>query len=66
MVYPALLPRIRMTYGMTLTTAGALLTALWLAYAFGQLPAGMLADRVGEGRVMMVSTLVSAGTITQS
>ncbi|MFC7225469.1 MFS transporter [Halalkalicoccus sp. GCM10025322] len=64
MVYPALLPRIRMTYGMTLTTAGALLTALWLAYAFGQLPAGMLADRVGEGRVMMVSTLVSAGTIT--
>lgn len=63
MVYPALLPHIRVTYSMTLSTAGLLLTALWLAYAFGQLPAGVLADRIGEGRVMMVSSLVSVAAI---
>ncbi|WP_255291573.1 MFS transporter [Natrinema sp. CBA1119] len=63
MVYPVLLPHIRTTYGMDLSTAGLLLTALWLAYAIGQLPGGVLADRVGEGRIMMISSLVSVGMI---
>lgn len=63
MVYPVLLPHIRTTYGMDLSTAGMLLTALWLAYAFGQLPAGVLADRLGEGRIMMLSSLISVGMV---
>lgn len=63
MIYPVLLPNIRATYGMSLSMAGLLLTALWLAYALGQLPAGVLADRVGEGRIMMISSLVSVGMV---
>jgi len=38
MIYPALLPEISETYDLTLTTAGLLITVLWIAYAFGQLP----------------------------
>ncbi|SFT03036.1 MFS transporter [Halostagnicola kamekurae] len=63
MVYPALLPHMRSTYGMSLSTAGLLLTTLWFAYAIGQLPGGLLADWIGEGRILMISTLVSAGMI---
>lgn len=66
MVYPALLPHIRTAYGLDLTTAGLLLTALWVAYALGQLPGGVLADRIGEGTVMTASTLVSAGMLTMA
>lgn len=64
MVYPALLPNLRSAYGLTLTTAGLLLTVLWVAYGLGQLPGGMLADRVGERLLLSVSSLVSAGMLT--
>lgn len=64
MIYPALLPYLREAYGLTLTTAGMLLTVLWLAYGFGQLPGGILADRVGERRLLIVSSFVAAGTLT--
>lgn len=64
MVYPALLPHLRETYDLNLTAAGLLLTVLWLAYGLGQLPGGILADRIGEGTVLVTSTLLSAGTLT--
>jgi predicted MFS family arabinose efflux permease len=64
MIYPALLPYLREAYGLTLTTAGMLLTVLWLAYGFGQLPGGILADHVGERRLLIVSSFVAAGTLT--
>lgn len=64
MVYPALLPHLRETYDLNLTTAGLLLTVLWFAYGLGQLPGGILADRIGEGTVLVASTLLSAGTLT--
>lgn len=64
LTYPVLLPYFQTTYGLTLSTAGVLLTVLWLAYAVGQLPGGLVADRIGEGTVMAVSMLVSAGTLT--
>lgn len=41
MIYPVLLPRIRTAYDLDLTTAGFLLTVLFLAYALGQLPGGV-------------------------
>ena len=63
MIYPALLPYLRGAYGFTLTMAGALLTALWIAYGLGQLPGGILADRFGERRLLIVSSIVSAGTL---
>lgn len=63
LVYPVLLPYLQTAYGLDLTTAGLLLTVLWLAYAIGQLPGGLLADRIGEGTILVVSTLLSVGTL---
>jgi MFS family permease len=56
LIFPALLPRIRESFGFDLTTAGALLTGLWLAYAVGQFPGGVLGDRFGERFVLVAST----------
>jgi len=63
MIYPVLLPHIRSAYGLDLTTAGLLLTVLFLLYGLGQLPGGMLADRFGERLILTLSTLVSAATL---
>lgn len=63
LAYPVLLPYLREAYGLTLTSAGLLLTVLWSAYAVGQLPGGVLADGVGEKRILAASTALSAGTI---
>ena len=63
MIFPALLPQIRDVYGLSLTTAGGLLTFLWIANAVGQLPGGMLADELGEGTTLLVSVVVSATTV---
>ncbi|PCR92774.1 MFS transporter [Natrinema ejinorense] len=63
LAYPVLLPHLRRAYGLDLTTAGFLLTALWLCYALGQLPGGLLADRFGEGNVLVASTAISAVTL---
>lgn len=60
MVYPALLPYLRTDFGLDLTTARLLITALWVAYALGQLPGGLLDDRVGAGPLLVASTAVSA------
>lgn len=60
LVFPALLPRISATFDVSLTGAGAIVTALWAAYALGQFPGGILGDRVGEGRILVFSTLVTA------
>lgn len=63
LVYPVLLPNLREAFGWDLGTAGLLLTVLWLGYAFGQLPGGVVADRIGEGRILVASTAISAVTI---
>ncbi|MEY7849321.1 nitrate/nitrite transporter [Natrarchaeobius sp. A-rgal3] len=60
LAYPVLLPFLQSDLELGLTGAGVLLSILWLAYALGQLPGGVLADRLGEGNVLVVSTLVSA------
>lgn len=64
MIYPALLPHLRGTYELTLTTAGLLLTVLWIAYGLGQLPGGMLADWAGERLLLIASSLTAAGMLT--
>nr|WP_281193778.1 MFS transporter [Halorubrum sp. F4] len=63
MIYPALLPSIRSAYGLTLTTAGLLLTVLWIAYGVGQLPGGMLADWAGERPLLVASSLLAAAML---
>jgi MFS family permease len=64
MVYPALLPYLRGAYGLSLTTAGLLLTVLWVAYACGQLPGGILADWIGERLLLIASSLLAATMLT--
>lgn len=63
LTFPVLLPYLRPTFGMDLTVAGLLLTVLWLSYALGQFPGGMLGDRVGEGAVLVASTMLTAATV---
>lgn len=64
MMYPVLLPHLRVAYDLDLALAGFLLTVLWLAFAFGQFPAGILADRLGEGAIMALSLALTAGILT--
>ncbi|WP_440767253.1 MFS transporter [Natronorubrum sp. DTA7] len=64
MIYPVMLPYLRTAYGLDLTTAGLLLTVLFLAYALGQFPGGVLADRFGERFTLTASAVISAVTLT--
>ncbi len=64
MIYPALLPLIRADYGLTFTTSGLLITVLWIAYAGGQLPGGILADWTGERILLIVSSFLSTAMLT--
>lgn len=63
LVYPVMLPYLQTAYGLNLTTAGFLLSVLWISYAIGQLPGGLLADRLGEGTILLISLLTSIGTL---
>lgn len=58
-IYPSVLPFLRDAFSMDLTVAGFLLSTLWVAYALGQFPGGVLGDRIGEGNILVVSTVIS-------
>ncbi len=64
MIYPILLPYFSDEFGLTLTTAGFLITIIWLAYAVGQVPGGIFADRYGERKVLTVSVALAIIGIT--
>lgn len=61
--YPVALPHIRTDLALDLSIAGLLLTVLWTAYAIGQFPGGVLADRWGAGMVLLASTSLSGVSI---
>nr|WP_255194604.1 MFS transporter [Natronobeatus ordinarius] len=63
MIYPVMLPYLRDAYGLDLTTAGFLLTVLFIAYGLGQFPGGVLADRFGEKAILILSSAISVGTL---
>lgn len=58
MVFPVLLPELRNAFSFDLATGGLLLSVLWVAYAAGQMPGGILTDRIGDGRTMFVGTVL--------
>jgi MFS family permease len=58
-VFPALLPEIKTAFALSNTTAGAAITAIWIAYAAVQFPAGALSDRLGERLVPVASVLIA-------
>ena len=50
---PALLPQIKAEFLVDNTSAGFALTVLWFAYAGMQFPSGVVADRIGERRLLI-------------
>lgn len=52
-VLPALLPQIKADFAVDNASAGFALTVLWLLYAGLQFPTGIVADRIGERRLLM-------------
>ena len=48
-------PEITGEFGVSNTLVGVALTGMWLAYAIGQFPSGILADRYGERLVILAS-----------
>lgn len=63
MIYPVLLPELRTTYNLDIATSGLLLTVLWATNALGQFPSGLLTDRIGEQRTLVVGVILSAVTV---
>ena len=61
MIFPVVLPQLREDFGLTLTTAGLLITVIWFSYAVGQVPGGVFADRYGERKTLTAS--VAVGTV---
>lgn len=62
-VYPSLVPFFRPDLGLSLSAVGLLLTLLWGAYAIGHIPGGILGDSIGEGNLLLLSTIVAALTV---
>lgn len=58
-MYPSMIPFLREQFQFDLTVAGLLLSLLWIAYAIGQIPGGVIGDRFGEGNVLVMSTGLS-------
>lgn len=59
MIYPILLPYLSTEFNLTLTTAGLLVTLIWLGYAIGQVPGGILADQRGERKMLTASVVIT-------
>ncbi|EMA38657.1 MFS transporter [Halococcus hamelinensis] len=64
MIYPVLLPSLSESFDLTLTTAGLLVTLIWITYAIGQVPGGVLADRYGERTILTAGLVTVAGAVS--
>lgn len=60
MIYPVLLPSLSTAFDLNHTTAGLLVTLIWIGYAIGQVPGGILADRYGERNILTASVAIVA------
>ena len=62
--YSYVLDSVKQDLNLTYTQSGALMSAYFVGYAFGQIPWGLLADRFGSQRVMSASIFgVSIATV---
>lgn len=59
LIFPVLIPFIRTDLNISLSIAGTILSLLWVAYAFGQFPGGILGDKIGERNILTLSTLLA-------
>lgn len=62
-VIPAVLPSIRITFGISNAVGGAVLTLIWLVFALVQMPAGILTDLSGELKIFLASTGIGVVSI---
>ena len=62
-VIPPIIPLLVSDFGITYGEAGFLLTIFFVMYSIFQLPAGVLADRIGKIRIMIVGLVAMAGAI---
>lgn len=60
-VFPPLFETFQGLYGVTNTQTGILFTAMMLAYASVQFPAGVLGDRIGRPVVILAGAVVFSG-----
>jgi predicted MFS family arabinose efflux permease len=60
MAFTPLIPRFVVDLGLTYAAAGAIQTSYFWTYAIAQIPVGIVADRWGIRRVMIVSTTLMA------
>jgi MFS family permease len=60
---PAVLPQVKDAFGVGNTGGGVAVTVIWATYALMQSPAGLLADRLGERRLLVGSLLLTAGSV---
>jgi len=58
-VYPALLPEIRLEFEFGYATAGILIGLVWAAYGALQFPGGLLADTTSHRIALVVGTMVT-------
>lgn len=61
--YPVLLPDMVAEYQLDYAFGGLILSAMWVAYALMQFPGGVLADSIGEGRILTLSLAITAFSI---
>ncbi|PSQ18118.1 MFS transporter, partial [Halobacteriales archaeon QS_8_69_73] len=56
-------PDVTAAFSVSRSAVGLALTGMWAAYALAQFPSGVLADRVGERRIILaaVGTTAVAG-----
>jgi len=55
---PVLLPGIKASFEINNATAGFVVTVIWGVYGLSQFPAGLLTDRIGDRRMLIVSLAV--------
>ena len=65
-VVPPVIPLLVSDLGITYGQGGFLLTVFFVMYSLFQLPAGVVADRVGKRRIMVVGLLGMAGGVLLS
>ncbi|MFB6303408.1 MAG: MFS transporter [Haloferacaceae archaeon] len=63
LVLPPIIPLLVADLGITYAQAGFLLTVFFVMYSLFQLPAGLVADRVGKKRVLVLGLLAMAGSL---
>jgi MFS family permease len=56
----SVVPLVIEEFAVSRGTVGAVLTGMWVAYALLQLPSGVLADRFGEGSVVLAALGITA------